>query len=112
MGFLTPILINNDIAYLFKEKKIQKEICEKLYSAMINGREQVIRISNHCNYIKSLGSVHADITRVIIVDGGSMNDIAEEIWKDKDYIKQLKKYLNILEYEVKCLKNRIKELEE
>ncbi len=117
MGYLTPILIHNDIAHLFKNKRLQKEICEKLYLAMIDGKEQTISVNNCCNYIKSLGSKHADDSRTIIVYGNTMVDITRESYKeinriDNGYIEYLETCKRILETDIDCLNDKIKRLKQ
>ena len=115
MGFLTPILIRNDCLHFFKDKKLRKEICDKIHNACLRNYEQSIPISNHCNAIESLGSEHADCVRVIIIIGNSWIDIRDDIWnnkrEDEDYINYLKNYSNILKDKLKDIKDKIKKLE-
>jgi len=81
MGFLTPILIHNDCVHIFKNKKLQKEICEKIYYACLLNKEKNISIAGYCNYIKSLGYKHADNSRVIVVHGNTWKDVTRESYK-------------------------------
>lgn len=113
MGFLTPILVYNDYIHILENKKLQKKICEEIYSVCLQNKEQDIIITN----MKSLGCRHADHSRVIIVHGNTWKDITKESYKeinriDDGYIEYLEECKRIIESDLDSLKSRIKQLKQ
>jgi hypothetical protein len=111
MGNLTPILIYNDFAHIFNNKKLRKEICEELYYALCDSRQKNINISDN-GHMKSLGYGHADSPRVIVIYGNTWMDIEKLKDRNDDVYKQyLKDCLEVLKEKTKRFEDKIKEVE-
>ena len=124
MGFLTPILIRNDAVHLFKDKKMQKQICEKLFYATCE--REAGHISLHhpkggidINPIETLGTRHADVQRVIVISGNGWVDLSEEVYglsrtvqMSESNLNYLKGCLRIAQRDITQLKKVIKASEE
>ena len=83
MGYLTPILIDNDAFSFAKENA--DEVVNALNNAVSSKNEKKL-FSNGRDFVHSLGTRHSNSTRVIVVHGGTWVDITRylyEFYKDR-----------------------------
>jgi hypothetical protein len=131
MGYLTPILIRNDSLGIIQDSP---ETLKKIISACQNPDEGSLSLhywtkppwwkfwekpkrmmSGDCNPMESLGTRHADISRVIVVSGNTWIDLSGEIWKHGNYPnkehREDETHFNYIVSCIKIAKETIKQLE-
>lgn len=118
MGFLTPILFRNDSIHVLKNKKMQGQICEKIFSACCNREKRDIAFHHpeggiEVNPVISLGCKHADEQRTIVVFGNTWIDLSEQAWGklDSNHLDYLKDCIKIAKQDLAKLTKKIKALE-
>jgi len=138
MGYLTPLLFRNDSLDMLKK---DPDTLNKIESACHSLEKSAISLVSYskspwwkfwkkqenkgicCNPIESLGTRHADDSRVIVIYGNSWIDLYDEIWKhekgsieldhkiDKTHMSYLKKCIKIAKDTIKCLELVLKKNE-
>lgn len=121
MGFLTPFLFRNDSIHELKNKKIAKQIVEKIIESCSQHKPHSLSTNypnggGSCNAVECLGTGHMDESRLILIYGNTWLDLSRETYelsKSHDVHKKfLKDAAKIAERELKLLKKALKNLEE
>lgn len=128
MGFLTPIMFHNDALHAFKKDPEQvMEIISKAcreHKAKSYGfttydkpkwwqfwKKKMFR-SSYANYIKSLGTAHADVNRVVVITGNSWVDLTSSTYQEEVNLDYIEKCLKIAQSQITQIKREVKTLRE
>ena len=75
MGYNTPILILNDA--LGELEKYPNQFVTGIVQVMDRGGD--VPVGNHCNPVHVMQSQHADVFRLLLVQGNQMDELSEYV---------------------------------
>ncbi len=107
MGNLTTIIFHNDAFHDFKENK--DETVDNILEAMQTRKYKTFGVGNHSNPMKSMGTSHADESRLYLQNGNTLFEIGYKT--DIQDIKYRKQMVKLAKELIRAEERAIKEIE-